>query len=63
MKQRKSFIISTAGQQWRAEGVDPMEVQGPMEAVGAEADIASRLQGVLVEELSPIQTTLQVSIS
>jgi hypothetical protein len=40
-----------------------MEVQGPLEAVGAEADIASRLQGVLVEELSPIQTTLQVSIS
>ena len=39
-----------------------MEVEGPLEAVGggAEADITSKLHGVLVEELTPIQSTLQV---
>jgi len=41
---------------------DPMEVEGPLEAAEAGADIATKLHGVLVEELSPIQTTLQVLV-
>jgi hypothetical protein len=35
-----------------------MEVEEPLEAT--EADITAKLQGVLVEELTPIQSTLQV---
>jgi hypothetical protein len=35
-----------------------MEVEEPLEA--PEADITAKLQGVLVEELTPIQSTLQV---
>ena len=35
-----------------------MEVEEPLEAT--EGDITAKLQGVLVEELSPIQSTLQV---
>jgi hypothetical protein len=38
-----------------------MEVEMPLDAAGSgDGDITTKLHGVLVEELTPIQSTLQV---